>query len=83
MMPARKTPTRELRGVYIDRVNGWVRAVNSRGKEIHFSMSEDVLHLEMIAQVWEKELDIVDPVPDEPSPQRPSTADLRHLRLLP
>jgi hypothetical protein len=82
MMPARKTP-REPRGVYVDRVNGFVRAVDSRGREVHFSTSEDPLHLDMIAQVWEAELDLTDPVQDEATPRRPSTADLRHLRLLP
>lgn len=81
MMPAKKLPP-EDRGVYVDRVNYWVRAVNSKGREIHFSMSDDPLALDIIAQVWEMELEIVDPAPAEANPQRPSMSDLRHLRLL-
>lgn len=81
-MPRRKSPPSEARGVYIDRDHGWVRAIDSRGIEIHFSMSDDPFALDIIAQAWEQELDIVDPIPDDPSPRRPSNADLRHLRLL-
>lgn len=80
VMPRRKE--REPRGVYIDRLHGWVRSVNSNGKEIHFNTSEDPMDLDIIAQAWEIELDLIDPVPNDPTPLRPSSADLRHLRLL-
>ena len=82
MIAAAMPVSPEPRGVYIDRVNGWVRAVNSKGKEIHFTATDEPFGLDIIAQAWEMELDIVDPVPADPTPQRPSSADLRHLRLL-
>jgi hypothetical protein len=80
----RRKPLPEPRDVYIDRVNGWVRSVNSKGKELRFMATDDPHELEILAWAYRAELDAVDPVdePPDPTPQRPSTADLRHLRLL-
>lgn len=80
MMPARKE--REPRGVYIDRLNGWVRSVNSKGQEVAFAMTDEMFGLDIIAQAFGMELDAIDPVPDETTPRRPTSSDLRHLRLL-
>lgn len=84
-MPRRKSYAPEPRGVYVDRVNGWVRSVTSKGKELRFGAAIDSEEIDMLAWSYRLELDAVDPVsePDDAIPQRPSNADLRHLRLLP
>lgn len=82
-MPTRES--REARGVYLDRRNGWVRSVDSMGKERRFTMistTEDPFSIDVVADAFELDLDAIDPVVEDTTPQPPSAADLRHLRLL-
>lgn len=77
MARKRREPDYAIRGVYVDRVNCWVRALDSLGRQIIFYMVREGEDIDSLADRVRAELDRKDPIPDGAT-----LPLLRHLKLI-